>query len=236
MLSSFKKVKVKNERKTLHCVQCRRNTIHAVEARCAGSWHYENSGSGGQTYSIYRCGACDEVCYETGSWDENDLEYGDEGPEVAYRYKQYPAPVSAHFNFNTESTPIVLDTILDEMLYALAGSKTVLATIGLRMAIEFIVKDKECKGNTLVKQINDLETQGIIDADQKDLLHKIRRRGNDSAHDAKGMNPKELVAAMSIVEGLLEKLYNGPARHEATIRKAKRLLRDKDDESSEENG
>lgn len=226
MLNTFKKVKVEKERKRLHCIQCKRLTIHKLEARCVGSWYHENSGSGGQTYSIYRCGACDEVCYETGSWDENDIEYGDEGPEVAYRYKQYPAPVSAHFTFNTESTPYVLDTILDEMLYALAGSKTVLATIGLRMAIEFIVKDKECQGSSLYQKINDLETQGIIDEDQKDLLHKIRKRGNDSAHDAKGMNPKELVAAMSIIEGLLEKLYNGPARHEETIKKAKRLLRD----------
>ncbi|MGC8064224.1 DUF4145 domain-containing protein, partial [Salmonella enterica] len=82
---------------------------------------------------------------------------------------QYPAPVSAHFNFNTESTPGRLDNILDEMLYALAGSKMTLATIGLRLAVEFIVKDKKCKGSNLAKRIDDLHAQGHVDGDQKDL-------------------------------------------------------------------
>ena len=43
------------------------------------------------------------------------------------------------------------------------------------------------------------------------------------------MSPNELIAGMSIVEGLLEKLYNGPARHDATIKRAKQLLADDKD-------
>jgi hypothetical protein len=228
MLDTFERGDEAKERKRLHCADCKRLTIHNLEARCNGSWSEPfNQASGGQRYSIFRCGACDAVCYETVGWDSNDIDYDEDNepyhPEEA---TQYPAPVSAHFNFNTESTPGRLDTILGEMLYALAGSKMTLATIGLRLAVEFIVNDRECKGGTLLQKINDLHKQGLIDDDQKDLLHRIRKKGNAGAHEALGMNAQELVAGMSIIEGLLEKLYNGPARHAATIKKAKRLLKD----------
>ncbi|BDI60758.1 hypothetical protein MACH05_13180 [Qipengyuania nanhaisediminis] len=116
------------------------------------------------------------------------------------------------------------------MLYALAGSKLILATIGLRLAIEFIVNHKECAGNNLKQKIDDLHQQLIIDSDQVDLLHRIRKKGNEGAHRAKGMSSKEIIAGMSIIEGLLERLYNGPARHEKTISQAKLLLKDEDDD------
>ena len=227
MLDSFKRDHEATERKMLHCSACKRRTIHNLEGRCVGSWDdpYNHDG-GGERYSIFRCGGCDNVSYETTSWNRYEVAYDDY--DKAYHPEssvQYPAPVSAHFNFNTESTPRKLDDILDEMLYALAGSKMILASIGLRLAVEFIVNDAKCKGSTLFQKINDLHAQELIDDDQKNLLHSIRKRGNDGAHEAEGMNAKELVAGMSVVEGLLEKLYNGPARHAATIKKAKQLFK-----------
>ncbi|PVM89326.1 hypothetical protein DDF62_12530 [Caulobacter radicis] len=228
MLDTFKREKNIKERKRLHCVNCKRITIHKLEARCMGSWSDDRAlVNGGRSHSIFRCGACDTVCYETSSWNSEDIEYDEDGEARAIEYTtQYPAPVSAHFNFNTESTPTKLNRILDELLYALAGSKMLTATIGLRLAIEYIVNDKECLGSSLSAKINDLRSKELIDEDQKDLLHRIRRRGNAGAHEAIGMNSKELIAGMSIVEGLLEKLYNGPARHNETIKRAKLLIKD----------
>jgi hypothetical protein len=162
------------------------------------------------------------------SWDAYNVaydEYGDPyNPETAV---QYPAPISAHFTFNTQSIPHQLETVLDEMLYSFAGSKMVLATIGLRLAVEFIVRDRKCKGRNLENKINDLRLNDYIDDDQKDLLHRIRKLGNAGAHEAKGASSNELIAGMSIIEMLLEKLYNGPERHKATIKKAKMLLKEK---------
>lgn len=227
MLNTFKRDSVDGKRKRLHCADCERSTIHSLEARCVGTWGDDGDPiSGGHSYSIFRCGACDSVCYETASWHSEDYDYDEDGnvfnPETT---NQYPTPVSAHFSFNTEHTPSQLDLILSEMLYALAGNKMVIATIALRLAIEFIVKDKKCTGNSLLKKIDDLRTKDLIDDDQKELLHRIRTRGNAGAHDAVGMTVNELVAGMSIVEGLLEKLYNGPARHAATISRAKQVIK-----------
>ena len=228
MLDNFERIQVLTERKELHCISCKRVTIHNLEGRCTGSWQDRpSSEKGGASYSIFRCGACDAVCYETISWNTLDTDYDENGEEfLIEKASQYPAPVSAHFDFNTESTPGRLDDILEEMLYALAGSKTTLATIGLRLAVEFIVKDKKCAGKDLASKIDNLREQALIDDDQKELLHRIRLRGNASAHEASGMNSKELIAGMSIIEGLLENLYNGPARHASTIEKAQKLIRE----------
>lgn len=231
MLDEFEREADVSQRKQLHCADCRRLTIHNLEARCTGKWDdADQQVNGGVSYSIFRCGACDSVCFESANWCSEDFDFDESGNMVlADNATQYPAPVSAHFNFNTESTPAKLDTILDEMLFALAGSKMTLATVGLRLAVEFIVNDKKCSGNTLIQKIDDLFTQSFIDDDQRDLLHRIRKKGNIGAHQAIGMSAKELIAGMSIIEGLLEKLYNGPARHAATIKKAKQLLNDDDD-------
>lgn len=228
MMDQFTRDDQARERKLLHCGRCERQTIHNLEARCTGRWNDPTSqAAGGERYSIFRCGACDEVSYETVSWNSEEISHDEDGnPYAAEHAIQYPVPVSAHFSFNTTSIPNQLESILNEMLYSLAGSKMVLATIGLRLAVEFIVNDTKCEGSDLKTKINDLRTKDHIDDDQKELLHRIRKLGNAGAHDAKGMDTKELVAGMSIIEGLLEKLYNGPARHEATIKLAKLLLKE----------
>lgn len=222
MLDTFTRETEISERKMLHCASCKRETIHMLEARCTGYWSIEDAlVSGGSNYSIFRCGACDTVCYESAFWDSEDVDHDVDGQAYAnVRRRQYPVPASAHFTFNTDYTPAHLNHILDEMLYALAGSQMILATIGLRLAVEYIVKDKKCAGRNLIQRIDSLRASGLIDEDQKVLLHRIRLRGNAGAHEAKGMNAKDIVMGMSIIEGLLEKLYNGPARYQATIKLA----------------
>lgn len=236
MFDDFTRIDDPKERKLLHCAACKRETIHNLEARCKGRWEDdEASMSGASIYSIFRCGACDAVCYQTASWDSEDVDYDFAGNLVSnVTARQYPAPTSAHFNFNTDHTPRKLNNILEEMLYALTSSKTILATVGLRLAIEFIVKDKKCAGRNLEKKIDNLMQQGHIDNDQNKLLQEIRKRGNASAHEAKGMHLSGLIAGMAIIEGLLEKLYNGPARHAATIQRAQNFFNNKESDELED--
>lgn len=226
MLDSFERITDAAGRKRLHCNECKRNTIHMLEAQCKGTWSDEQV-SGGSEYSIYRCGACDAVTFEKASWDSEDIYYGDEGDmETAVRTVEYPPPTSANFAFNTDHTPNGLDDLLEEMLYALAGAKLLLATVGLRMVIEFIVRDQSIKGSNLKAQINALATQVGIDDRQKKLLHRIRERGNAGAHEAAPMSVRELIAGMGIVELLLERLYNGPGRQDSLVKRAEAVFKD----------
>jgi hypothetical protein len=228
VFDNFERVAEAKGRKYLHCNVCKRRTIHSLEARCKGSWT-EEPVSGGAEYSIYRCGACDTVCYETSSWDSESYDHDEDGELYCPTYEiQWPPPSSAKFTFNTEYTPSQLDELIDEMMYAFAGAKLNLATVGLRMVIEFIVKDKACPGSNLLKKIDALHADGHIDERQKELLHKIRKRGNAGAHDASPMNSNELVAGMGVVELLLEKFYNGPGRHSLLLKRAEAVLREPD--------
>lgn len=226
VFDTFERVTDLTERRRLHCNECERSTIHTLEAQCRGRWSADDGYiSGGGEFSTFRCGACDAVCYETSAWNSEHYYHDDEGnihPDV--EYIQYPTPVSRDFSFNKEYTPRKLNALLDDTLHAFGGESHILATIGLRMVIEFIVKDASCTGRTLEKKIDDLLVKGVVDTDQHGLLQKIRKKGNASAHEAAPMSQPQLIAGMHVVGLLLERLYNGPGRHSNTVERAKKAL------------
>lgn len=225
MFDTFVRKEDLNERKKLQCNDCRRATIHTLEARCVGESE-ENVGHGdriygGMEFSLYRCGACDAVCFERSAWFSEDWDHDGEGNMFLPRREvQYPPPSSADFAFDTEYTPSDLNELIDEMIYALTGNKMKLATVALRMVVEFIVTDKGCTGSNLAEKIADLHAKQYVDKEQLDLLHTIRKKGNAGAHERIAMNRNEMVAGVSIINLLLDKLYNGPMRQQNVISKA----------------
>jgi hypothetical protein len=230
MFDTFKRIENPSSRKKLRCNECKRGTIHSLEAQCRGDWQQDfgggNSADGGTEFSLYRCGACDEVCFEKSSWCSEEWDHDSDGNSFLIRTdQQYPAPSSSEFTFNTEFTPHELNELIEEMLYALTGSKLKLATVALRMVIEFIVTDTKCAGRGLQKKIDDLHAKDVIDDTQLDLLHRIRIKGNAGAHERKAMSRDEMVAGISIINLLLEKLYNAPKRQADAISKANKAFK-----------
>ncbi len=227
VFDTFKRNDELANRKRLQCNDCRRQTIHTLEAQCVGNWSQDEGAIYGSTnFSLYRCGACDEVCFEKTSYFSEEYDHDSEGHIFLIPSEvQYPPPSSADFAFDTDFTPADLNELIDEMLYALAGSKLKLATVALRMVVEFIVNDTKCAGRNLQKKIEDLHAKGHVDEVQLALLHKIRDKGNAGAHERIAMNRNEMVAGISIVNLLLEKLYNGPSRQAAVIKKANQAFK-----------
>lgn len=228
MYGSFKNTTEPGIRKLLQCNICKRETIHSLESKCTGSWtEEERELFGYDDFSIYRCGGCDEVCFEKVSYF-SELWDHDRNGNIFFipDERQYPAPSSAEFAVNTEHTPKELNELIDEVLYAIHGNKLKLATVGLRMLIEFITTDKQCLGNNLYDKIEDLKNKNYIDEVQTGLLHRLRTKGNDSAHERLAMNTKEMIAGIGVINLLLEKLYNGPARELTTIKQAEHILAD----------
>lgn len=226
MFDTFERLQDLTSRKRLQCNECRRETIHTLEAQCRGLWSYAdnqgNASDGGTDFSLYRCGACDVVCFEKSSWDSEARDPQDGEYETIDI--QYPHPSSADFAFDTDFTPNELDELIEEMIYALSGGMLKLATVALRMVVEFIVRDKKCTGRNLQQKIADLHAKGHVSEAQLALLHKIREKGNAGAHERIAMTRKEMVAGIGIVNLLLEKLYNGPAREEAVVKRANQVF------------
>lgn len=224
MYDTFERKSEPEQRKRLQCNECRRQTIHTLEAQCTGKWAEDNAHGhiyGWTNYSLFRCGACDEVCFEKAEYFSEAYDHDDDGNIYLIPSEvQFPPPDSADFAFDTDFTPTELNELIEEMLYALSGSKLKLATVALRMVIEFIVNDTKCTGRTLNKKIDSLHAKEIVDETQLDLLHKIRLKGNAGAHERIAMTRNEMVAGISIINLLLEKLYNRPAREAEAIKKA----------------
>ncbi|WP_130682109.1 DUF4145 domain-containing protein [Rhizobium leguminosarum] len=229
MFDTFKRNVEIESRKRLQCNDCRRQTIHTLEAQCVGNWNEEQQYAsiyGWTNFSLYRCGACDEVCFEKASYFSELYDHDSEGNQRLIPNEiQYPAPSSADFAFDTDFTPTDLNELIEEMLYALAGSKLKLATVALRMVVEFIVNDTKCAGRNLQRRIDDLHAKGHVDEVQVKLLHKIREKGNAGAHERIAMTRNEMVAGISIINLLLEKLYNAPARQADVIKKANQAFK-----------
>ncbi|MBX9881698.1 MAG: DUF4145 domain-containing protein [Sphingomonas sp.] len=230
MFDKFERITILDERKRLQCNDCRRETIHVLEARCHGSWETEHNVegmiSGATIFSLFRCGACDAVCFEKDSWDSQCFAHDEYGQMYAiHEFAHFPPPSSADFSFDTSHVSRRLSELIDEMMYCLVGGKLNLATIGLRLIIEFIVNDAHCGGRTLEKKIDNLCINNNIDDVQKELLHTIRKKGNAGAHKGIAMTRNEMIAGMTIVSLLLEKLYNGPARQADAIAKAQKAFK-----------
>jgi len=201
-----------------------------TNTQCVGSWdeeHQYGSIYGWTNFSLYRCGACDEVCFEKAEYFSEQYDHDSDGnTRLIPNEIQYPSPSSADFSFDTDYTPSELNELIEEMIYALAGSKLKLATVALRMVVEFIVKNTKCAGRTLQNKIDDLHVKGHVDEMQVRLLHKIREKGNAGAHERIAMTRNEMVAGISIINLLLEKRYNGPARQADVIKKANQAFKE----------
>jgi ferredoxin len=230
VFDSFKRINDFDDRKKLQCNECRRQTIHTLEAQCVGRWdedHQYGHIYGSTNFSLYRCGACDEVCFEKAAFFSEQYDRDHEGNTFLIPDEiQFPPPSSADFAFDTDFTPNDLNELIEEMLYALAGSKLKLATVALRMVVEFIVTDTNCAGRDLQKKIDALHRKGHVNDVQLALLHTIRKRGNAGAHERIAMTRNEMVAGISVINLLLEKLYNGPSREADVIKKANQAFKE----------
>lgn len=222
MLTKFERVSDLGERKRLHCNECGRTTIHALEAQTKGRWDDANDDfSTGREDSIYRCGACDEICFQSSVWSSEWLEHDENGDlYMPFEVKQYPVATNKDFTFDFEHTPHRLDELITELLSAYGSALMISTTIMLRLVIEFIANDIKCVGRTLKAKIDNMQQNLIIDADQARLFQKIREHGNAGAHGAIAMSNKQVLAAMSVISLLIEKHYNAPGRQNAIMKRA----------------
>ena len=139
--------------------------------------------------------------------------------------KQFPVPLAKDFSFDQDHTSGKLNELLHELISAHAASLPIATTMMLRLVVEFIADDLNCKGRTLAKKIDAMFDNQLIDSDQKALFHKIRELGNSGAHSALAMQPTQIVAAMGVINLLIEKHYNAPGREKQIMERAQAALK-----------
>lgn len=193
---------------TCYCSSCQRNTNHEIlfTAKEQGDddeywWRRE--------YYIAKCCGCDQLTFLTGTNEEGEVDYDEEGkPFYPTLYKTYPnhQPIAKGLS-NLWPIPNSISTIYKETLTALNNESYLLAAVGFRMIVEAVCLENSIKGSNLEIKINNLCKSGLITRHDRDRLHSIRFMGNDSVHLMKVSDKDALLLVLDIVNTLLNNLY-----------------------------
>jgi len=87
------------------------------------------------------------------------------------------------------------------------------AAIMARSALQALLREKGASGSSLMQEINDLASKGILPPIIKEWSHEVRELGNISAHpipDQAPTNEKDAIDIVRFLDFILEYLYDLP--------------------------
>lgn len=87
------------------------------------------------------------------------------------------------------------------------------ATAMARSALQLALRNKNAKGGSLKKEIEDLASQGVLPPLMKDWSDNVRELGNDAVHPKPNQNatsPEDATDIVRFLDFLLEYLYTLP--------------------------
>ena len=191
------------------CGQCGRDTNHYIlcereEGSIKGDdYHW------GVNHYFGQCAGCDNYCYALSRWDEDDWDpyTGD----VTVHWETYPVSKGQRTAIDDFfELPYKVHIIYREVIASINSNLHILSAIGLRTLIEAFSKDRGVNGNNLEELIDALAQNGILSNEQAKFLHGLRFMGNVAAHEIKQAKPREILAALEIVETMMKIIYISP--------------------------
>lgn len=213
--------KTQHVERELPCVRCSGKTSHIVKVsvRLEGSEGSPNhSVDWTDDHEIIQCQGCKSLSYRKASTNSEDIDYSESGERYSnVEEVLYPPRIEGRTSIGSGEwyLPVAVRSNYHETLQALLANSPVLTAIGLRALIEAVCKEKEAKGQDLLKKIDDLRANGVLTPGGAEILHRIRTLGNKAAHEVKPHSAQQLALAMDVVEHLLKDVYILPARMKA---------------------
>ena len=128
---------------------------------------------GGTDHRILECLGCEKVFYWTSSWNSEDT-YHVEDPETGnwteephYKIETYPAPetksVRPDWSWDLERVDRTLGNIMNEVYAAVEAQAFILASIGLRTALDRVSELKNVEPSLgLATKLNELVSRGVV--------------------------------------------------------------------------
>lgn len=160
-------------------------------------------------YRTIRCLGCGCITFRKDFHDyEQAFPNEDDEWEYPITTTIYPPYLKDHRGLDgLWNLPKSIQVIYLESIQALKSDCKLLAGAGFRSVIEAICLHKHIKGRNLEQQINNLAKEGIITKKECERLHSIRFLGNDSIHEMKVPDGKQLKLVLDIVEHILKNIY-----------------------------
>lgn len=189
------------------CSTCRRETNH--EVLFSESVHSDDSDYWwNQDYMIVKCCGCNSIDHCNAVTEEGNIVYDDDGYEIMPTlYNVVPNPTTVVEPIDTFELPYEIKKIYVETIDCINRGNLILGAAGCRATIEAVCHEQNIGGKQLETMINNLAQQRIITKNDRDHLHAIRFMGNDSIHNAKSFDLKELIIVGKILNTILTSLY-----------------------------
>lgn len=160
-------------------------------------------------YSTIQCLGCEAVSFRE-DFHDYEQSYPNEHDDWEHTIiiTTYPPYLKDHRQLDGYwKLPEAIKAVYIESVNAFKADWRLLAGAGFRAVIEAICIDKDIKGKNLEIKINNLAKGGLITKQECERLHSIRFLGNDSIHEMKVPENKQLKVVLSIVEHILKNLY-----------------------------
>lgn len=204
-----------------HCPECdgeRTCDVHGA-AKTSDNWTSEdgyNSMQWGADHTLLQCRGCETVFYHQSAWDSENIDHwynadGTTGTAYVRTITTYPKPTSKTkppWFPAIEKADWQLGRILDEAYLAYDANLLILATVGIRTAID---RATELLGidpaKSFQEKLTDLHTGGWIGETEKQVLEVVIDAGSAAAHRGWSPEAHEASQLITVMEVFLQKAF-----------------------------
>jgi hypothetical protein len=204
-----------------HCPECDGTRICDVYGATATKWEWasedgQHSVDGGTDHSMLQCKGCETVFYLQSDWNSEDINHwyeqdGTTGGEYVRTLTTYPKPTSKtkpQWFSSIEAVDKQLGQILDETYLAYDAELLILATVGIRTAID---RATELLGieasHQFQEKLEELQSRGWIGDTEKQILAVVIDAGSAAAHRGWRPEPEDAAQFITVMEVFLQKAF-----------------------------
>lgn len=188
------------------CRDCQRTTNHiAVHETRIDNGTFDDGGeleswAGSDFWQIIRCLGCDNHAFRL--MTEHTCFFDDFEPQ--YEESIYPpVNIGHHQSQDYRSVPADVRRAYAETVAAYNGQMNLLASMGVRMAVEGICNCRNAVGHNLKTKIQWMVDHRFFTQNQADVLQALREHGNDSAHELYAPPARDVLASIQVLEAIL---------------------------------
>ena len=196
----------------LQCVSCGRETNHKKEWEKKIEWSNEDVGIWGNTiYQAFSCLGCEEITFRTVSTNSEDMvQVGEDQYELQEDINYYTKRNIRMIKekIDVYNAPPKVRRIYRETIEAFNNEQLILCAIGIRAIIEAICLAENITVEGLGNKINALIKNGVITPKLGEGLQENRLLGNQSAHELETFGDMELLAAIQLIENVIDAHYS----------------------------
>jgi Domain of unknown function (DUF4145) len=199
------------KKRRVYCNTCKQETNHEPKGEHKAMWS-ENGFDETLIYRLLVCMGCEHGVLEQ-EYSNSEMFYWDDANEDDAKAVEFSdvAYFPERSQNNLAPKPYAklkpaLAALYKEAITCYNQKSPILCAAGLRALLEGICQDKKIKGKNLQAKIEGLKSllpnKNIIRN-----LHHLRFMGNEAVHELAAPKPTELTLAISLIEDLLNFLY-----------------------------